>query len=474
MCCRNLQVAETDGSGIIADQGRSIGWRLTHSSSFRLMLIYASLFATSVLVLFVIIGLTTDGFMTRELDGIAANELAEIQADAGGTRMDLLQPVVDGLVRHAPGFFYLLQDDSRHVLAGNMTAIEPVAGKRSLPSRHGILRPTGDSSIRGQGLLLPDAGYLFVGSSARARDEMRHSLLDAFFWSIGAIVALGLGGGLFLSMLVLKRIEAISLATRAIMAGKLSQRIAITGSGDELDHLSGSLNAMLERIEALVAGLEQISNDIAHDLRTPLTRLRQRLELAQGRAGSPEEMQEQVRAATSDVDTILDTFTSLLRIAQIEAHAGEAGFAKVELKPLIEALLDAYAPVAEQKQQVISADIQADVSVFGDRTLLGQLLANLIENALRHTPAGSRLAITAGHSTSGVRLAVSDDGPGIPQDQTAYVIRRFARLDASRSTPGTGLGLSLVKAIAGLHHATLHLVDNRPGLSCVLIFSQAR
>lgn len=457
----------------VPDRVRGIGWRLTHSSSFRLMIIYASLFTMSVLVLFVIIGLTTDGFMTRELDAIAANELAEIQADAGGTRTDLLLPVVDGLVRHAPGFFYLLQSRSGHVLAGNMTSIDPVAGKRSVPSRHGTLQLKGDSPIRGQGLLLPDAGYLFVGSSARARDEMRHSLLEAFFWSIGAIVALGLGGGLFLSMLVLKRIEAISLATRAIMAGKLSQRIAITGSGDELDHLSGSLNAMLERIEALVAGLEQISNDIAHDLRTPLTRLRQRLELAQGRAGSLEDMQEQVRAATRDVDTILETFTSLLRIAQIEAHAGEAGFAMIELQPLVEALLDAYAPVAEQKQQLLSADIAAGISVKGDRTLLGQLLANLIENALRHTPAGSHVAITAAPSASGVQLAVSDNGPGIPRDKTAYVIRRFARLDASRSTPGTGLGLSLVKAIAGLHHATLQLVDNRPGLSCVLTFSQA-
>lgn len=474
MCCRNLQLADTGASGIITEQGRGFGWRLTHSSSFRLMIIYASLFTMSVLVLFVIIGLTTDGFMTRELDAVAANELAEIQADAGGTRTELLQPIVDGLVRHAPGFFYLLQSTNGHVLAGNMTPIDPVPGKRSVSSRHGKIHPTGDSEIRGRGLLLPDAGYLFVGSSARARDEMRHSLLEAFLWSIGAIVALGLGGGLFLSMLVLKRIEAISLATRAIMAGKLSQRIAITGSGDELDHLSGSLNAMLDRIETLVAGLEQISNDIAHDLRTPLTRLRHRLELAQGRASSPEEMQAQVRAATSDVDTILETFTSLLRIAQIEAHAGDAGFARIALQPLIEALLDAYTPVAEHKQQLISADIQSGITVYGDRTLLGQLLANLIENALRHTPAGSHIAITAASFTNGVQLAVSDDGPGIPHEQTAYVIRRFARLDASRNTPGTGLGLSLVKAIAGLHHATLQLVDNHPGLSCVLIFYPAR
>lgn len=445
-------------------------WRLTHSSSFRLMTIYALLFTLSVLVLFIIIALTTDGFMTRELDVIIANELTEVQADAGGTDRAKLQAVVEELVRHSPGFFYLFQDQAGTVLAGNMRSVRPVEGKRNLPSLFRGLQLTNNSLIRGRGLFMPDHSYLFVGSSARAREEMRHSLLKAFLWSIGAILVLGLGGGLLMSMLILKRIEAISLATRAIMAGKLSRRVLLNGSGDELDHLSGSLNAMLDRIEALVSGLEQVSNDIAHDLRTPLTRLRHRLELAQGRHNSEAAMQEQLDAATKDVDTILETFTSLLRIAQLEAHAGENGFSQIALQSLVEALFDAYAPVAEQKNQCITVDVPASLTLYGDRTLLGQLLANLIENALRHTPAGSSIAITASQSTTSLQIAVSDNGPGIPREQTAYVIRRFARLDTSRSTPGTGLGLSLVKAIAGLHHATMELVDNQPGLSCVLTF----
>lgn len=459
--------AETD---IGPAQVRSMTWRLTRSSSFRLMAIYALLFTLSVLVLFIIIALTTDGFMTRELDVIIANELTEVQADAGGTDRAKLQAVVEELVRHAPGFFYLFQDQAGNVLAGNMKSVRPVEGKQNLQSLYHGLQPTNDSPIRGRGLLMPDHSYLFVGSSARARDEMRHSLLKAFLWSIGAILVLGLGGGLLMSMLVLKRIEAISLATRAIMAGKLSRRVLLNGSGDELDHLSGSLNAMLDRIEALVSGLEQVSNDIAHDLRTPLTRLRHRLELAQGRCNSEAEMQEQLDAATKDVDTILETFTSLLRIAQIEAHAGENGFNQIALQSLVEALFDAYAPVAEQKNQCITVDVPVSLKLYGDRTLLGQLLANLIENALRHTPPGSSIAIAAAESTTSIQIAVSDNGPGIPQEQTAYVVRRFARLDASRSTPGTGLGLSLVNAIAGLHHATMELIDNRPGLSCVLTF----
>ena len=449
------------------------------------MLIFAAMFTLSSLVLFAIVFVTTDGFMTRQIDATVSNEIAEIGADAGGDPARL-QSVVQALVRNAPGFFYLLQDAQGRVLAGNMDAIQARPGRRTLelaaelpalvPARVGAEIAAGHRTlhVRGQGRILQDGLFLFVGSDAAARLAMRHSLVGAFLWSLGAIVALGLVGGLLMAMLVLRRIESISVGIRAIMAGDLTQRIALGGSGDEFDHLSATLNAMLERIESLLQGMRQISNDIAHDLRTPLTRLRQGLELARRREPSVEALQAQLDSATAQVDQILVTFSALLRIAQIESLAApELGFATVPLRPLIETMLDAFGPVAEERGQRLDAvfdPCHPDLSVRGDKPLLGQLLANLIENALRHTPDGSRILVEARQTEAGVTLAVSDDGPGVPAGEHAFVLRRFARLDASRSTPGNGLGLSLVKAIAVHHGATLRLADNAPGLSCTLLF----
>ncbi len=458
---------------------RGAALRLTRSSSFRLMLVFAAFFTLSSLVLFAIVFVSTDGFMTRQIDATVANEMAEISADAGGDPARL-RDVIGTLVRNAPGFFYLLQDAQGRVVVGNMAALPPRAGRRTLELP--VLGPSVASGrrmihVRGQGRFLPDGVYLFVGSDEAARLAMRRSLVGAFLWSLGAIAAIGLIGGLVMAMLVLRRIEAISVGIRAIMAGDLTQRIALGGSGDEFDHLSGTLNAMLERIESLVQGMRQISNDIAHDLRTPLTRLRQGLELATRRPASAEALRGQVEIATAQVDQILVTFSALLRIAQIESQAAlERGFAPVALGPLIETMLEVFGPVAEERGQHLAARLDAGqlaLSVRGDKPLLGQLLANLIENALRHTQDGSHIVVEARRVADGLALTVSDDGPGIPAAEHAFVLRRFARLDASRSTPGNGLGLSLVKAIAAHHGATLRLLDNAPGLACVVVFPVA-
>ncbi|WP_428375144.1 ATP-binding protein [Lichenicoccus sp.] len=453
---------------------RGTARRLVRSSSFRLMLFYAALFTLSVLVLFAIIAVTADSFLTRQIDATVTNELAEIRADAAaGPRADettRLRGVIDALTRHSPGFFYLLQDRDRRALAGNMQPIRPLPGWRTLRWSHQATPVRRGPPIQGDGVRLRDDGFLFVGISASARDDMRRSLLNAFLWSLSVIAILGLGGGLLMAMLVLRRIEAISRATRSIMAGDLSRRIPLGGSGDEFDHLCGSLNAMLERIELLVEGVRQISNDIAHDLRTPLTRLRQRLELARRRETSMAALQDTLDAAGTQVDVILATFTSLLRIAQIEARAHREGFVEVALDPLVQTLLDAYGPLADSRGQGLAADVPADLAVRGDRALLNQLLANLLENALLHTQTGSRVSISGLREAADVVLVVADDGQGIPVERRDFVLRRFARLDASRTSPGSGLGLSLVAAVAALHGATLSLADNEPGLRCILRF----
>jgi signal transduction histidine kinase len=459
--------------------------RPLRTSSFRLTILYAAMFGLSGLVLFAIVAWSVTRFMAEQLDATVANELAEVQADAGGLDTGALKAVIEGLTVNSPGFFYLLQAPDGRVVAGNMTSVRPMPGPRSLRWTHGGpgQRPTG--GVRGQGISLPDGFYLFVGISDYQLNELREVITRAFVLGLGVTVVLAVAGGLIMSMGVLRRVEAVSRASRAIMAGDLGQRMALRGTEDEFDHLSTSLNGMLDRIQDLMLGLQQVSSDIAHDLRTPLTRLRQRLELARQREDTVAGLHVALDAAMSNVDAILDTFGALLRIAQIEAGTRRAGFRPVALSELLEELMEAYQPVADEKAQDLQAEIAPGLSVDGDRELLTQLFANLLDNAIGHSPAGARLSVKAAGVPQGVRqgvrqgvpqgvqVSVSDTGPGIPAPYRQKVLQRFYRLETSRAAPGNGLGLSLVDAVATLHHATLELRDNDPGLQCVIGFQQS-
>jgi signal transduction histidine kinase len=227
---------------------------------------------------------------------------------------------------------------------------------------------------------------------------------------------------------------------------------------------------MLERNQLAMESVRQVSNDIAHDLRTPLTRLRQRLDLAQRRGRSVEEWQRTADGCISDMDAILETFGALLRIAQIESGMPARRFAKVDLSDLLRTVIEVYQPMAEEKEQPFTADIVTDLTVWGDRELLTQMVANVIENAMKHSPRGASIRLAASESASTIAVAVSDSGPGIPSEQRARVFQRFYRLEHSRSTPGNGLGLSLVEAIAALHQIGIELTDNAPGLRVTLRF----
>ena len=293
--------------------------RLLRTSSFRLTALYAAIFGVSGLLLFGIIGWSVNSFMAEQLDATVANELAEVQADAGGLEMPALRQVVNDLTVKSPGLYYCLQAPDRQVIAGNMLAIEPKPGLRSLDLPHQRSDHATLGGIRGRGLVLADGGYLFVGASDQQLYELRQVISRTFVLGLSTTVVLALAGGLAMSLGVLRRIEGVSRASRAIMAGDLTQRMALRGTDDEFDHLSASLNAMLDRIQDLMVGLQQVSSDIAHDLRTPLTRLRQRLELAHRREQTVEGLHVAVDGAIVHVDAILETFGALLRIAQIEA-----------------------------------------------------------------------------------------------------------------------------------------------------------
>jgi signal transduction histidine kinase len=432
------------------------------------------MFSVSGLVVFAIVAWLVGSFMAEQLDATVANELAEVQADAGSQDSEVLKRVITGLTVNSPGIYYLLQAPDGQVIAGNMTAIEPRPGLQSLEWTHQEPERRLSGGIRGRGIVLPDGGYLFVGISDYQLNEVREVILRTSLLGLGVTVVLAIAGGLAMSYGVLRRVEAVSRASRAIMAGDLAQRMTLHGTDDEFDHLSSSLNAMLDRIQDLMLGLQQVSSDIAHDLRTPLTRLRQRLELARRREGTVEGLHVAVDGAINNVDAILETFGALLRIAQIEAGTRRSGFQPVSLSALLSRLIEAYQPVAEERAQKLDAQIAPDLWVVGDRDLLMQMFANLIDNALVHSAVGADLSVEAVSEARGIQVMVRDNGPGIPPQYRQAVLQRFYRLDRSRSTPGSGLGLSLVSAVAGLHDATLALEDNEPGLRCLLVFPMQR
>ena len=408
------------------------------------------------------------GYMAQQIDNTVTNELAEVQADAGPGGDEAVRQVIEALVVRSPGMFYLLQSSQGALVAGNMRQIQPYTGVRVLKSPHqqGLGRARG--GIRGRGVVLPSGSYLFVGLSAYELNEMREVLVRAAAWGLAVTALIALAGGLATSFWLLRRIDAIGLASRQIMSGDLARRIALSGSGDEFDRLAAGLNEMLDRIQQLMRGLQQVSSDIAHDLRTPLTRLRQRLEVARRRSKTTADFEQSIDAAIGDSEAILASFAALLRIAQVEAGTRRAGFMCVDLSTLLLDVSEAYGPDLEAAGLTLTTRIAAGLRVYGDRELLSQLFANLIENTLRHCPPGTRVEVSANDTPTSVHVIVADAGPGVPSQSRLELLQRFTRLERSRTTPGSGLGLSLAAAVAGLHEGRLALEDNMPGLRCVV------
>jgi signal transduction histidine kinase len=432
--------------------------KVFRTSSFRHALMYAALTGLSFAVLFGVIFWSTTRFMRHQIDDSVSSELDEIVSqvtDATG-----VAAVVQGLAKHSSGFFYLLQDASGVVRAGNLPAVSPREGIREWNESP----KSPYSAIRGRGINI-SGNYLFVGWSTRQLRKMEEMVVSSFVWGLATSIALALAGGIATSGRLLRKIEVIGETSRNIIEGDLQRRVPVTRTGDEFDRLASSINAMLDRIQALMDDLRQVTTDIAHDMRTPLTRLRQRLEMAQRSPVDEEQLREILATTIVEIDVILEIFGALLRIAQIESGARKAAFSSVHLSDLLHTAVELYRPAAEEKNQSLEEKIDAGLQVKGDRELLMQLFANLIENAVRHAPPGAHLSVMALRSGEKVNVSVSDDGPGIPDSMHAKVMQRFFRLESSRTTAGSGLGLSLSLAIVNLHDATIMLGDNKPGLS---------
>jgi len=468
------------------------------SAPFLIAAGYALLFSVSVTVVLGFVYWAVDREITGQVRrAVALDVLPLEEAYRHGGTARLIQAMGER-VRAAPEgqAFYLLTTWLGHPLAGNIRPVPSFDGWREFNLIQSRSSETADPSPKRVPVIAFGTPlgrtFLMVGRDALDVHQTRALVLDAFGLSVGVTLLLALVGGFAMSRGTLRRIERITRTTREIVAGDLNSRVPIGTVRDDLDRLGININTMLDRIHELMESLRQVSTDIAHDLRTPLGRLRQRLEEAQRQRLDPEQLDAVLAAAVAETDAILETFGALLRIAQIEAGGQRAQFQPVELSAVATTILEAYQSVAEDQDQRLEGVIAEGVMVIGDRNLLTVLLANLVENALRHCPAATLITLTLRRSGDahgdagtgragrdgragsdeecGVELVVADTGPGIPAAQRVRVLQRFYRLEASRTTSGNGLGLALVKAVVELHGATLHLEDNRPGLKVRVSF----
>ncbi len=437
--------------------------RLARTTSFRLMLSYVALFVVSVGILFIAVSWAVSNATRQQVDTDVADEIRELTRAAGSLKLAAVRrTIAEYAARPDDRMHYLLQNAAGKVVFGDLPPMAPRFGRQTL-RLNGMRWP-----IRGGGMKLPN-GYLFVGEDEFEAPHLRVALRDSFLLTVSLALTLALSGGFLISLGILGRIEAVSRTGRAIMAGDLRQRLPLRGTDDELDQLSHVVNQMLDRIEALMADVKRVSTGIAHDLRTPLTRMRQRLELAEN-ANTATDLRAALGQSIGDIESILTTFTALLRIGQIEAGSRRAGFTEVNLGALVAGLAETFQPVAEEQGQTLFWDKGlSGPNVLGDPDLLTQLLVNLIENAIRHCPSGTRIAVGVSRSGSMLDLVVADDGPGLPEEIAAQW-RDRERTPATRVAIGHGFGLSMVMAIAHLHNARVDFRDSGPGLRVVVSF----
>lgn len=432
------------------------------SATFRIVLIGVAFFLCALTFVFGATYVFTARELSRMLDDDIISEMSELDTQAAASGLPAIRAAVQLRMNDPAGStgYYTLIDASDHLLLSNLPLAEPRDGWFDLALPHDRGAP---ETIRVEGKRLAGGIYLAIGRSRADIDTIRGIFVRNFLICVAATILLTLAASSLFVSRILRRVESINHAVDEIMGGDLSRRVPTGRRTDEFDALALRLNAMLDRITALMSQVRQVSDDIAHDLRTPLARLRQELYLVRRRAGSMGDYEDAVDAAIEEADAIIATFASLLRIAQVEAGARRSGFRRVDLSELAEAMVESYAPVAEDRQQTLDAELQQGIEVIGDRELLGQMLANLIENALNHGPEGARLGLELRLVGGTPELRMLDDGPGIPPEMRGEVFKRFVRLDKSRGAGGTGLGLSLVRAIADLHGLEVKLEDAWPG-----------
>ena len=444
------------------------------SSTFKLALVAIAVFGAIVIGLFSYVYLSTASFVRSQSDREIAAEQALLRRtyDRAGR-----QALIDRIGRRVAkqtiaGMRYLLADPSFATLAGNLGAWPPelqvANGVGSFRTTNGGQNPAGPALLRAMVETLPDGDHLLVGKEIGDLDRFAAKIGMAMLGAVALIFLLAGVCSISVTRRTVGRIESINATSRAIMHSGLGRRVPLRGTHDEWDHVANSLNLMLNRIEALMTEVKQATDNVAHDLRTPLARLRGRLEQAHQQVAHDD--QGLIADAIADLDTVLRLFSSLTRISQIEAREQTAAFDPVNLAAIASEVLELYDAAAEEKGTCLALSGDQTAYVRGDRDLLFDMLANLVDNGIKHGRVGGYVEIEIRNTDRGAVISVVDDGPGIPAGEYANVFKRLYRLDRSRQTPGNGLGLSLVEAVARLHGAHITLSDNDPGLGIQLQF----
>lgn len=458
--------------------------KLLRTTAFKLTLVYLAIFVLFAASLLGYFALNTRRLITEQITSTVNGEingLSEQYAQGGIRRLVI---VVDLRSRRPGSSLYLVTTPTGEGLAGNVGSLEP--GVLDHPgwletSYRRLEAPEGtDHHALVRVVQLPGGFHLLVGRDLEERERLFGIIANAGQWSLALVIVLGLIGGFFVSRRVLKRVDAMTDTAQTIMHGDLAGRLPVAGTGDELDRLADNLNAMLERIEALMRGLKEVSDNIAHDLKTPLTRLRNRCEQALRNSGNESDYRSALESTIAESDELIRTFDALLMIARAESGQARDNMAEFDAAEIVRDIGELYEPVAEEKGIALKVDAPVAALVRGNRELVSQALANLVDNAIKYgAPDGkangvpAEIIVKAANLGEHIMLSVADRGPGIPDADRGRVVERFVRLEQSRSAPGSGLGLSLASAVARLHGGELKLDDNSPGLRSTIELPRA-
>jgi signal transduction histidine kinase len=460
--------------------------KLIRTTAFRLTLVYLFLFALFAASLLGYFAWNTRRLINEQITATVTAETGEIVDIYTRRGLRLLATTIENRALRPGANLYLVTTPEGKAIRGNVGSLSPGVMASTGWSETAYRRLDEQDTADHRALVLvtelTNGFRLLVGRDLDERRRLFGIVANAAQWSLLVVIVLGIGGGIFVARRVLQRIDAMTGTTRRIMAGDLSGRLPVGRSGDELDRLAENLNAMLERIEALMTGLKEVSDNIAHDLKTPLTRLRNRAEEALASSGSEAEYRAALERTIEESDGLIRTFNALLMIARAESGQARGNMDDFDAAEVARGIHELYEPLAEDDGMTLRVKT-ANAPLHGNRELIGQALANLVENAIKYgkpspvvqpmdpvIAARTReILIEARREGNHVLLSVTDHGPGIPEADRKHAVERFVRLEASRTLPGSGLGLSLASAVATLHGGELRLGDSHPGLTATLV-----
>ena len=453
--------------------------QLLRTQAFRIVAVYVLLFALSVAALLGFTYWNTRRTLDAQTDQIIEAEITGLSEQYQHLGMQGLAETVRERTLHGGAgaqALYLLSDGLRRVIAGNLDTWPQTAGTPDNFIEFDYERPVDGklqtSRARGRVFPLPGDFMLLVAQDVHDRIATERMFTTTLPWTVGLMLLFGALGGALMSSNMLRRLDAINRTSGEIIKGDLTRRVPVSGNGDEFDVLAENLNRMLDRIERLMKGLREVTDSVAHDLRTPLNRLRNRLEESVARLNAAgAQGASEIERAIAETDQLIGTFNALLLIAETDAGTTRAAMTALDLPSVAADVAELYEPLAEERNITLTLAPSPRIAVEGNRSLVAQALANLVDNAIKYTPPGGKVRVAVSAGDKGVDLSVADSGPGIAMQDRSRVVERFVRLEASRNSPGTGLGLSLVAAVAHFHAADLVLEDNTPtGLKAILRF----